>query len=82
MWKAGALPGEAEKQTGGETPGTLWAPAQQDPLTWPWCLRPPTLAKALQFKGLCRGGPCPYPHLIWPDPGLAAKSSLSCQHPQ
>lgn len=43
---------------------------------------PPTLAKALQFKGLCRGGPCPYPHLIWPDPGLAAKSSLSCQHPQ
>lgn len=80
MWKAGAQSGEASRQV--ERHRALVGPSAAGRSHLALVSAPPTLAKALQFKGHHRGGPCPYPHLIWPDPGLAAKSSLSCQHRQ
>lgn len=70
------------KRTGGETPGALWATTAAGPSHLALVSAPSTPAQALQFKGHHRGVSCPYPHLIWPDPGLAAKLSLSCQHSQ
>lgn len=70
------------KWTGGETLGTLWATTAAGPSHLASVSASPTPAQALQFKGHHRGGSCPYLHLIWPDPGLAAKLSLSCQHSQ
>jgi hypothetical protein len=78
VWKAGAQSGEASRQV--ERHRALVGPSAAGPSHLALVSVPPTLAKALQFKGHHRGGPCPYPHLIWPDPGLAAKLSLSCQH--
>lgn len=70
------------KRTVGETPGALWATTAAGPSHLALVSASPTPAQSLQFKGHHRGGSCPYPHLIWPDPGLAAKLSLSCQHSQ